>query len=591
MITKVTRENQDLYRELFDDINGALEKAGHSYKIETITEYFLHLEDIVQLVSGNLEYTYFLHLPTDEYVFSIDANTRVIKVPQHFKSNGIAVAGDHLAETLWFKVDEYYDMQDLNSLSINIYWELPGTKEKGKSEPQFKYVKSDDEEESNFILFGWTIPEQLTKQAGNLVFSIEFYESETAEGALPYSFNTLPQTVKIQFNNLINADKYTSDETDFNTVVTRLKNSNFNSIFVAPPIFSTYDPMPALMVAEDMIIDGEGPELFASAYGSLAANVTIIYDWHDGTRSLGPGTSAYHAVPYDKIIPQQLYYSSDEALLGYGDSAAVQAAKDQNATIYEFGSKYQVTKIGNYQVRATARVTIEGATPEEDKVGTSRLGYGKVWIFESTTPIKASDYKFEITENGIIRGTANKPVISVTTIDPDQIQGQQKFAIWSYEIYKVGEEDPVAINTSYTVTEAGEYYAKIHKKLNDDVKSTETIKLVAQQGATAMSVANNTDTKLILKGSNIPELTYTCPDAPEGQRYQYFVYYKDYSTGKWKDAKYSNNLVAPNANNYAPTAVGSYAIIVKSIYGKDEAYSYPESELDSHILFTVYSLT
>ena len=48
----------------------------------------------------------------DEEIFEIDANARTIKVPASFNRNGVGVVSDELAETIWFKINRYFDIKD-----------------------------------------------------------------------------------------------------------------------------------------------------------------------------------------------------------------------------------------------------------------------------------------------------------------------------------------------------------------------------------------------------------------------------------------------------------------------------------------------
>jgi hypothetical protein len=144
MITKITESNKQFYNALFQDINSSIE----GLEIQTLEDYFQNLIAIGQYVNGpesEGRKDYFMRLPADEEIFQINANTRVINVPAAFRSNGIAVVGDQYAETLWFKIDKYYDIQDLGAenVSIRIYWEQPGKKIAGYSVPQYHDVWSE----------------------------------------------------------------------------------------------------------------------------------------------------------------------------------------------------------------------------------------------------------------------------------------------------------------------------------------------------------------------------------------------------------------------------------------------------------------
>ena len=102
-------------------------------------------------------------------MITINANTRSIVLPENYRKTGIAVAGDTFAETLWFKIDRYYDLQDLSLTDIYIFWELPD-KTKGYSTPAFEDINS----EAGQLIFSWTIPDLLTANAGNIKFYVSF---------------------------------------------------------------------------------------------------------------------------------------------------------------------------------------------------------------------------------------------------------------------------------------------------------------------------------------------------------------------------------------------------------------------------------
>ena len=60
-------------------------------------------------------------LPLDEEPFEIDANKRTITVPIHFKSSGVSVVGDEIAETVFFRIARFFDAMDLETCDIFVY--------------------------------------------------------------------------------------------------------------------------------------------------------------------------------------------------------------------------------------------------------------------------------------------------------------------------------------------------------------------------------------------------------------------------------------------------------------------------------------
>ena len=101
MITRVTKENSKLYRELFDKaeicLNG--KEAFENYDpentedytaIHSLDEYFAVFLDLTTGDNANKNHI-FKMLPLDEPTFDINANSREIVVPDVFRKNGVGV--------------------------------------------------------------------------------------------------------------------------------------------------------------------------------------------------------------------------------------------------------------------------------------------------------------------------------------------------------------------------------------------------------------------------------------------------------------------------------------------------------------------
>jgi hypothetical protein len=76
--------------------------------ITSIEEYNQRLQDIENNPDFNIEK---IINPSSEEIFEIDLNTREIAVPKIFQ-NG-TVEYDHNAETLYFRINRYFDNTDL----------------------------------------------------------------------------------------------------------------------------------------------------------------------------------------------------------------------------------------------------------------------------------------------------------------------------------------------------------------------------------------------------------------------------------------------------------------------------------------------
>ena len=188
MITKTTNLS-DAYTKLFDEIR---QKSNGAIDINSVEGFFGNIIEISALVVNEEGLTgkKYLRLPLDEPMFEIDANTRKIDVPAEFKSNGLSVQGDHLAETVYFVIDRYFDYMDFNNTSVSINWKMGS--ETGKTQ-NFTMIT---DAVPGCIVFGWPIDNIVTQKSGSLSFAVEF--SIKDENNVLYDFNTLPATISIK---------------------------------------------------------------------------------------------------------------------------------------------------------------------------------------------------------------------------------------------------------------------------------------------------------------------------------------------------------------------------------------------------------
>lgn len=207
MITK-TMNLDGAYQEVFDEIR---EKSHGALDINNIEGYFGNLLEITALDKK------YLRLPVDEPLFAIDANSRKIDIPSEFKSNGLSVQGDHLAETVFFSIDRYFDYMDLSTCDISINWKM-GT-ETGKTQ---NFIMSTDII-PGAIVFGWPVNNTITVKSGSLQFAVEFSKKDDSNNLL-YAFNTLAANINIKDGLIIDKAKVVSLEDDILSILT---NSQF----------------------------------------------------------------------------------------------------------------------------------------------------------------------------------------------------------------------------------------------------------------------------------------------------------------------------------------------------------------------------
>ena len=121
-------------------------------------------------------------LPKDEKIYDINLNTRVVDVPKF-----LSVAKDHQAETIYFKVDRYFDYTDLsqkscviqyiNALGDTYIYPVP-------------YFDTQTFANEGKMIFPWCIQGPATEAAGVVRFAITFY-SINLQHKLNYCLNTL----------------------------------------------------------------------------------------------------------------------------------------------------------------------------------------------------------------------------------------------------------------------------------------------------------------------------------------------------------------------------------------------------------------
>ena len=218
MISKVTKSNKALFEARREQINAALAASGSSTRVTDFESYFGNIREIQALATNfigsasgdSAEGTpgKFLLMPLDEPLFEIDANKRVISIPSEFNKNGIGVRGDHMAETLYFKIDRYFDHQDLFQVDeIIINWQFrPANASRNADFPMHTSLAFAPDEEylPGYVVFGWVIGDfqdengewvRMTPSKGTLNFSIGFVKKE--DNKYQYALNTTVASVNV----------------------------------------------------------------------------------------------------------------------------------------------------------------------------------------------------------------------------------------------------------------------------------------------------------------------------------------------------------------------------------------------------------
>ena len=582
MITKVTGSNRDEDSALFQEINQDFENQNIPIVINTLAEYFAFIEDIVDLDKKQ----YFI-LPLDEEPFDINANTRNILVPTAFKQNGVGVEGEHLAENLFFRIDRYYDIQDLASSRINIIiqWELPGTKTKGISTPWVRDIES----QPGKLIFGWTLPKELTTVAGNIRFSVRFYELNV-DGSIKYNFNTLPQSIKINSSlnyNVNDNTGYVVDSTDADVILNRLSNSNIGGVVVDKPVF--YLELPEELTA-DMVLTDEHPEaiLSVSAYPATGEFTEVEYTWYkDANQVANTVASNYIESSDTAVLDGKIYYKfeNDEYSSLTTEEANV-VLNTEGGKLYEKVSQFAATEAGIYKAKAIAKLETSDESGRKPTAYSPET-YSKSWVFEYPQLFDLGSNNFN--SNTKIITDATNPIIKISY---PVGQGQQRYAIYEHVLYRgateaainnivISEDGTVSglenveivegTGNEYEIIAEGYYVAIITKTLNKVSRKAKTQTLWITHQAEAPQLELITE-HISMLGSTI-SVKVSDVNKNYSYKYQWQTSSDNSADSEWTKIT-DAHLDASNVTSYKPTKSGYYRLAVNVEYNGDIETAY-----------------
>lgn len=309
------------YDDLFAKANETL--GFTDGRINSLVTYYQHLDELIE------ESPEFLRIPLDEDPFEINASTRAIKIPDAINDKQwvIGVKDDHMAEVLFFKVDRFFDGQDLA-----ICFPREGdTAHQGQTYVQWKngslkgldavtYVEIQEET----IYFGWVLTAGRKDSnsggplsvAGDLTFSVRFlYQTAINSHGQPdlesqtlFSFNTGYVTCKVQENLIQTMGSeiqgiYNLDVEDISEIGNM--RPRFSGIFN-----NVLGPKPRITVelSDWTNLDDNG-EAELSIEATVAGGGELIYKWtKDGELIEGATTNTYTATEtgmYNVLVGHQ----------------------------------------------------------------------------------------------------------------------------------------------------------------------------------------------------------------------------------------------------------------------------------------------
>lgn len=143
-------------------------------------------------------------LPTDEKIYNVDLNARTVEAPEY-----LSVEKDHRAETIYFKVNRFYDFFDLTQAVCVIQYVNALGESRAYVVP---YYDIDTFSEDDMILFPWVIDGEATKAGGEIEYSIKFYKLTDTGKYYLYNLSTMPVKSKILYGMSVGEDIDTEND-------------------------------------------------------------------------------------------------------------------------------------------------------------------------------------------------------------------------------------------------------------------------------------------------------------------------------------------------------------------------------------------
>lgn len=503
MITKYKDSVRLAYQKLYEDIDKA---SNGKIQIDNLESFFGYIQEIGELDKK------FLRLPLDEPLFEIDANSRKITIPSDFTANGLSVQGDHLAETVFFSIDRYFDYMDLNNCNIRINWKIGDI-----SGQSVNFSKSVDAEPGK-IVFGWPVAKDLTGKSGTLSFAVEFYTER--DNITSYSLNTLVSTINIK-EGLVLINPTVINVND--DILNMLQNSSFgegeakvedlkwltNGLVTDP---GATVALQTINLAGNAVDSGNSQKL-------SSVPVKLYARAQAGAADIKYSTPAGEDDPVDEYVlvskkdendkripldPAGTYYIKEGSVYNIASSEDIRTWNDleiaipNKSELYARYATIEVNGVGEYYIQAQGIIFDK----ENKKIGQGILEHtpvvicpepdapAEITIISNNSDLKDEGYDIDLSvADSVAFLTGNEVILTATASGYDNKDayeapavGVEPKALVQYAWYKDGDKTPVNTskwirstqNNSFAVREEGKYIVGVKTFLNNQTTLDET---------------------------------------------------------------------------------------------------------------------
>lgn len=403
-------------------------------RFSSLEKYFTRLGDLVDNAENPIEY---LMLPLDEPCLEVDANTRIITIPDGFKKYGAGVQGDVIAETLFLRIDRFFDSMDFMMTEPYVQWKLKNGEQGATPIP---YMDYESEHHLGKLIVVWPLTGAVTAQEGPVEFSLRFIKRDGDK--IVYSWNSVPASITIKKALKPEVDYVEYDEAAslFKLAIANSKHTSDSDTvdapsFEAPGYSSGFDAPIAHLNANNALtlegqawVEGQGHLSYDWQYTNLAGNIVVA-----GINVQGAETAAFRETADTAAVPNKLYYIKNESATPYGYEELPHNQFDTTEeTIYERYAVYKITEsispaaeapgvvTGTYKLIATHKLGF----PSADKELVVKVPGPEVLEFVSGDDVKDADTKEVIGKaglatNGTLIDANGKLVMSVEVKNDD----------------------------------------------------------------------------------------------------------------------------------------------------------------------------
>lgn len=166
---------------------------------KTENQYY---EDLFKIQDENFPVQVVLS-PSEDKIINVDLSKRKIEAPKF-----LSVVKDHKAETVYFKMNRFFEYMDLTNLTCVVQYVTKTGKSRYYPIP-FYDIHTFSEED--MIIFPWVIDGEATEVAGDIQFALRFYKIDKLSHKFLYNLTTLPAKGTILYGmdkSIFNPEQY-----------------------------------------------------------------------------------------------------------------------------------------------------------------------------------------------------------------------------------------------------------------------------------------------------------------------------------------------------------------------------------------------